>query len=86
MNADGFRALRKALGLTQAEMAGQMGLSKSALAAMEGGKAAVRSIHVLAAERVAIALAASGAVGPMSVPDTVRADCARLFVRLNGTV
>lgn len=63
-NAEAFQAylihLRQVLGLTQKEMAHNLGMSLRAYSDLENGKAAVRTIHVLAAERLTLRAAAAG--------------------------
>lgn len=51
-------ALRKALGLTQTEMGRAIGLSIRTYNAIETGATKIRTLHVLAAERVALTYAA----------------------------
>lgn len=54
MSAGDLQKLRKALGFTQAQMAAEMYLSKSAYVAIETEAANMRRGHQLKAERVAI--------------------------------
>ncbi|TGP28216.1 XRE family transcriptional regulator [Mesorhizobium sp. M2D.F.Ca.ET.232.01.1.1] len=50
-------ALRAELGLTQTEMADEIGLKLRAYQDLEGGKSPIRKLHTLAIERVALARA-----------------------------
>lgn len=50
-------ALRAELGLTQTEMADEIGLKLRAYQDLEGGKSPIRKLHILAIERVALARA-----------------------------
>lgn len=52
-----FKDLRRKLGLTQAEMAAEFGMSLRGYQGIEGGQNPVRKLHMLAAERVAIGAA-----------------------------
>ena len=59
MSAKELVTLRKAIKLTQLEMARHIGLSRSAYVALETGTTTMRKIHQAAAERVAISTIAS---------------------------
>jgi len=64
---------RKALRLTQAEMAERMGLSMRGYQDIETGKAELRKIHILAFERAALTRAIESSK-PMSAPPSIRKD------------
>jgi transcriptional regulator with XRE-family HTH domain len=72
--------LRNSLGLTQQQMAEQLGLALRSYQAIESGESPYRYIHRLAAERVALMLAVDKQQ-PELVPDAVRKDAVDL-VRL----
>lgn len=74
MSAEELVKLRKTIGLNQTEMAASMGMSKSALVAVETGVATMRRIHQLAAERIAIAVAAARAEIGDKLPPSLRQD------------
>jgi len=64
--------LRKELGLTQQQMADQLDMALRAYQAIEAGESEYRFVHRLAAERVALAIAADTkepALAPQSVRD-----------------
>jgi transcriptional regulator with XRE-family HTH domain len=69
--------LRKGLGLTQQEMADHLGMALRAYQAIEAGESEYRYIHRLAAERVALAIAADRK-SPKLAPDPVRDDAIEL--------
>lgn len=50
-------AMRKGLGLTQAEMAAALGMGVRAFSDIETGKSECRPIHIMAAERLTLRLA-----------------------------
>lgn len=60
MTLDELTNLRHDLGLTQTQMADELGLKLRAYQEIEAGKAALRKMHILAAERVALAYGARG--------------------------
>jgi transcriptional regulator with XRE-family HTH domain len=64
-------AIRKPLGLSQAEMAHRMGMKLRAYSDLETGARETRQIHVNAAERVALAVAVERG-NPMLAPAEVR--------------
>jgi len=66
-------ALRARLGWTQAQMASAIGLKLRAYNGIEGGRMALRPIHLLAVERVLLAQAAYRGA-PSLAPDCVRDD------------
>ncbi|ESZ15606.1 hypothetical protein X727_15685 [Mesorhizobium sp. L103C119B0] len=66
--------LRNDLGLTQTQMAEELGLKLRAYQEIEGGKATLRRMHILAAERVALAHGAKGKIGEGSMSDIVSFD------------
>jgi DNA-binding XRE family transcriptional regulator len=69
--------LRNSLGLTQQEMAGHLDLALRSYQAIEAGESSYRLIHRLAAERVALMLAAD-TQRPMLAPAAVRRDAVDL--------
>jgi transcriptional regulator with XRE-family HTH domain len=69
--------LRSRLGLTQQEMAGQLDMALRSYQSIEAGESEYRFIHRLAAERIALALAADKK-DPKLAPDSVRADAIEL--------
>jgi len=76
-------SIRKALGFTQDEMSGWIGLSKRAYSDLETGKTPVRGIHVHAAERVALAVAVQSN-DPMMAPASVRKEAIELARMITG--
>ncbi|WP_185982834.1 helix-turn-helix domain-containing protein [Aureimonas mangrovi] len=83
MTLEEFIALRKHLGLTQAEMAHRMGLSTRSLNAIESGSTPLRTLHIRTAERIAM-IRAVVENDPMLVPDEVRAQCTRIHQLATG--
>jgi len=73
MTVDELIALRKRLGLTQAQMADRIGLGLRAYTEIENGRSALRGIHVAAAERVSLAIAAERG-DPMLAAPAARRD------------
>lgn len=71
MTSEGFIALRKSLGLTQSQMGEHLGLSLRAVQDLEGGASKLKSIHVAAAERVALTIAVERR-NPMLAPASIR--------------
>jgi hypothetical protein len=69
--------LRKELGLTQQEMAGHLDMALRGYQGIEAGDSDYRQIHRLAAERVALAIAA-GKKEPRLAPVPVRQDAVEL--------
>lgn len=69
--------LRKELGLTQQEMADQFDMALRSYQSLESGESEYRFIHRLAAERVALMLAADRKA-PALAPPSVRADAIEL--------
>jgi transcriptional regulator with XRE-family HTH domain len=70
-------ALRKELGLTQQEMAARLDMALRSYQAIEAGESEYRSIHRLAAERVALMVAADKKA-PALAPTSVRDDAIEL--------
>jgi len=69
----GLQELRKSLDLSQTTMADEMGLSLRAYQEIENGRSPFRKLHVLAAERIALAHAAR-ASHPGALPASVLSD------------
>lgn len=78
-----LKALRITLGLTQAEMAERIGLGSRAYQALEAGEAAIRPIHINAAERAALAIAVERRQ-PMLAPANIRSEALDLVALLRG--
>lgn len=76
-------ALRKSLDLTQAEMAGRVGLGLRAYQDIEAGVSKLRPIHAHAAERAALTLAVERA-NPMLAPAAVRREALDLARLITG--
>lgn len=74
---DDLVALRKDLGLTQHEMADRLDMALRAYQAIEAGESDYRLIHRLAAERVALMVAADKKDAQLA-PDAVRDDAIEL--------
>jgi transcriptional regulator with XRE-family HTH domain len=70
-------ALRKDLGLTQQQMADELDMALRAYQSIEAGESEYRFIHRLAAERVALAIAADKKA-PMLAPQPVKDDAIEL--------
>lgn len=83
MTAEELISLRKSLGLTQAQMAAEIGLGPRAYSAIETEQSALRKLHALAVERASLRLALK-AHQPMKAPESVRVDAAELYRQLNG--
>ena len=85
-NAEAFQAyllsLRGRLRLTQQQMADGLGMSLRAYSDLENGKAKVRLIHVMAAER--LALRAGADRDPAMAPEGVRRDALKLVEATRG--
>jgi transcriptional regulator with XRE-family HTH domain len=77
MTPDDLTTLRKALHLTQADMAERIGMSRRAYLDLEAGKAELRPVHVAAVERVALAVAVERGE-PMLAPASIRKDALAL--------
>lgn len=75
--------LRKSLGLTQAQMAERMGVAPRTYQDLEGERAAVRDIHMRAAERAALDIAIERG-NPMLAPASVRRAALRLAQMILG--
>ena len=81
MTVQDLVTLRKALGLTQTEMAHQLGMAMRSYQDIEAGASKLRPVHALAVERAALALAVERG-NPMLAPASVRRqalDLARLI-------
>jgi transcriptional regulator with XRE-family HTH domain len=76
-------ALRKALGLTQEEMATQIGLSHRAYQRIEAGESALRTVHTQATERAALRHAIARR-DPMLAPAAIRRDALDLARLITG--
>jgi transcriptional regulator with XRE-family HTH domain len=74
---------RKACRLTQDEMAGHMGISKSAYADLEKGRTPIRGIHIAAADRVSLSIAVD-TNNPMAATPLVRKEAIELARLLTG--
>jgi len=74
---DDLIALRKELGLTQQEMADHLDMALRSYQSIESGESEYRYVHRLAAERVALAIAADKKM-PAMVPASVRDDALEL--------
>ena len=72
-NVEKLISIRKRLEFTQHEMATQLGMSLRAYHSLETGESAVRDIHILAAERVAL-INAVLKENPMLAGPDVRSD------------
>jgi DNA-binding XRE family transcriptional regulator len=74
---DDLIALRKEMALTQNQMANELDMALRSYQSLEAGESEYRPIHRLAAERVALSIAASRKA-PMLVPRSVRDDAIEL--------
>lgn len=79
---DDLIQLRKDMGLTQQQMADELDMALRSYQSIESGESEYRFIHRLAAERVALMIAADKKA-PMVAPQTVRDDAIEL-VRVGG--
>lgn len=78
MTGDDLQALRKSVGLTQAEMARMIGLTLRPYIEVEHkGAEEIRKLHRLAVERVVLHIAAERG-DPMLAPASVRRDAVTL--------
>jgi transcriptional regulator with XRE-family HTH domain len=68
---------RKACKLSQGDMAGFMGMGRSAYADLENGKSTVRGIHVAAADRVSLLMAVVNR-DPMMASAMIRKEALKL--------
>lgn len=75
--------IRETLGLSQQEMATRMGVALRSYSDLERGIATVRQVHVLAAERAALALAVERR-DPMLAPVSVRREALELARLIAG--
>jgi|GEM_PF-1315172 len=80
---DGLIGIRKNCGLTQQGMAAKLGMSIRAYQGLEAGESAVRLIHILAAERVALAVAVTDKRFDIC-PASVRRDALDLAALIRG--
>lgn len=83
MNATDFEALRKQLGLTQAELGYRLGVRRQAIIDLEAGKTTLRPMHVLAIERVSLAVAIERRDPMLAVP-SVRREALALVQLITG--
>ena len=74
-----FIALRKRLGMTQTQLANHFGMSLRAIQDIENGRSELRFIHVLAIERIALAVGAA-LNDPDIIPQRVK-DEAQVFLQ-----
>ena len=81
MTREELRSLREKLGLSQAQMAERIGIRLRAYSDLENLNRAVRDVSGLAAERVALAVAAERG-DPMLAPASVRRDALALIQAL----
>ncbi len=65
-------ALRKKMGLPQSALALELGMTTRAWQDIENGRAALRTIHALALERVALQMAASTGVSHFLPPSVLQ--------------
>ena len=77
MTVEEFVELRKRLGLTQTTLAEHLGMSLRAVQAIENRSTELRKIHVLAIERVSLAIG-SQVNDPTMVPANVTSDARSL--------
>lgn len=84
MHHSDLHQLRQHLKLTQEQMAEELGLSRRAYIDVETGKATYRKLHMLAAERVALAHASLG--DPTIAPFSVREEAERLIDLSRGEI
>ncbi|WP_454917323.1 helix-turn-helix domain-containing protein [Xanthobacter sediminis] len=68
MTSDDLISIRKALGLTQAEMAERIGLGSRAYQDLEAGKSTMRKIHAEAASMVSLAVAVEKGEPMLAIP------------------
>jgi transcriptional regulator with XRE-family HTH domain len=83
MTAEEMTALRKSLGLTQAEMGERIGLALRSVQEIESGKTPLRLSHALAAERIALGLAVERKE-PMLAPAAIRREALELVRMITG--
>lgn len=83
MDRADLTALRKALNLTQAEMAEKLGLSTRGYQDIEYGRANLRPVHAHAAERIALSEAIRQN-NPMLAPVAIRREALDLARMIAG--
>ncbi|KAA5603972.1 helix-turn-helix domain-containing protein [Roseospira marina] len=83
MTRDEMKSLRKSLGLTQTEMAEQIGLTLRAYQALEKGETALRQANALAAERAALTEAIRQG-NPMLAPASIRREALEIARLITG--
>lgn len=83
MDRESLKTLRQGLGLTQAEMAKAVGMTRQGYQRVEAGEAPLKRTLALAAERVALARAAAQGQ-PMLAPAAVRREALLLAQLVTG--
>lgn len=77
MTPDEFTAARKAMGMTQTQLADQLGMRLRQIQHLEKGTAELRVIHQLALERVSLAFAVASGKPDAALP-SIRQDALSL--------
>jgi len=82
-NATEMKALRKALNLTQAQMADRLGVTPRGYQDIEGRDGDLKPVHALAVERLALSVAIEKG-DPMLAPAAVRREALALAALITG--
>lgn len=83
MTPEEFTATRKAIGLTQIELAARLGVTSRAVQDLEAGASRLKALHVAALERIALTVALERE-NPMLAPLTIRREAAQITRLLVG--
>lgn len=79
-------SMRKSLGLSQTEMAEELGLSLADYRNLESGRCAILRLHALAVERLAMARVARAGGEPMALPLALLMDVIGIYSTIDGTL
>lgn len=83
MTRDEFIQARKAMAMSQSDLAEQLGMSLRQIQSIEAGTAELRRVHALAMERVTLAFAAASGQWQVAVP-AVRRDAMDVVALFRG--
>lgn len=83
MSPEQFTAARKAMGLTQTELAERFGVTSRAIQDLEAGVSRMKALHVAALERIALTVALERN-NPMLAPLIIRREAAQITRLLVG--
>ncbi|WP_112309729.1 helix-turn-helix domain-containing protein [Pseudogemmobacter bohemicus] len=83
MTREEFIEARKAMNMTQTDVADQMGMSLRQIQSIEKGEAELRRVHILAMERISLAYAAASGEWQIALPP-VRRDAMDVVALFRG--